>query len=75
MDAWIDCFSDLRDEYGMTCFKLADDEVLHIELHHVADLNERLPEIVAELVKCTALVNARYVDWEQSPAISLVRVG
>ena len=81
MNAWIDCLSDLREDYGMSRFKLASDELLHIEVYAARDLNERLPDIVNGLVECSACVNARYatvsrsVSNAQAPALALVFVG
>lgn len=72
MDAWIDCLSYLRDEEGMSKFRLAEDEVLRIELLGAEDLRKRQPEIVDELAFCIAEINERYADYGEKPALELV---
>jgi hypothetical protein len=72
MDAWVDCLSYLRDEDGMSRFRLAESEVLTIELLGAADLRKRLPEIVGDLEMCIDGINERYEDYGEKPALRLV---
>ncbi len=48
MNAWVDCLSYLRDEDGMSKFRLDPDEVLEIELQHADSLRDRMPEILED---------------------------
>ncbi|BDI31668.1 barnase inhibitor [Capsulimonas corticalis] len=75
MNAWIDCLSDLRAEYGMTQFQLANDEILYLEIHGALDLSVRLPEIISELVESTAFVNSRYLGYGQTPPLAIIFIG
>lgn len=72
MDAWIDCMSSLRDGDGMTALVLGPDELLQIEVPDVVELRLRVPELFQDLVDCSALVNRRYRQTGQRPAIALV---
>jgi hypothetical protein len=72
MDAWVDCMSYLRDDDGMTRFKLAPDETLDIELLDAEDLRTRAPEILDELLFCVDAINDRYADYGEKPALQLV---
>ncbi|HEY5799006.1 MAG TPA: barstar family protein [Burkholderiaceae bacterium] len=71
LNAWVDCLSYLRDEDGMSKFRLGPDEMLHIELLHADDLRTRQPEIVEELAFCIAELNERYADYGEKPALEL----
>jgi RNAse (barnase) inhibitor barstar len=71
MDAWIDCLSGLRDAEGMSSIVLGPEEVLHIELTHLASLQSRAPHILAALEDCIDAVNERYTEDGQGPALQL----
>ena len=71
MNAWIDCMSSL-DEEGMTKFLLSKDEILQIKISETEDFNSRLPEILKELIECTAFVNQRYIETDEKPKIALI---
>jgi RNAse (barnase) inhibitor barstar len=72
MDAWVDCLSYLRDEDGMTRFRLAPDEVLQIVVKDAAQMRERVPELLEEMTFCIAGINERYEDYGEKPALALV---
>jgi hypothetical protein len=72
MDAWVDCLSYLRDDDGMCRFRLAPDEVLHIEVAGASALRAKAPEIAEELVFCVDAINERYADYGEKPALDLV---
>lgn len=72
ISAWIDCLSYLRDDDAMSCFRLAPNEVLTIQLQHAAQLRRHAPEILAELEFCIAAVNERYADYGERPALQLL---
>jgi len=76
MDAWIDCMSDIsRPEYpdgGMTRLTLAQNETLVIEIPETAAFWERVPDIVEDLISCTAFVNQRYIRHTGTPVILLM---
>jgi hypothetical protein len=71
MDAWIDCLSYLRDDEGMTKFRLAANEVLHIDVLHADALRNSVPGLLDELEGCIAFINDRYADYGEKPALSL----
>ena len=72
MDAWIDCMSYLRDEDGMTRFRLKPDEVLEIVVKDAAAMRERVPDLLDEMTFCIAGINERYEDYGEKPALLLV---
>lgn len=72
MDAWIDCLSYLRDEDGMTAFRLQPTEILQIEVLHAEQLRKNAPDILAEMTFCVAVVNERYEDYGEAPALELL---
>jgi hypothetical protein len=71
MNAWIDCLSYLRDEDGMSKFRLQENEVLNIEILHSEKLRQQAPEIIEELEFCIAAINERYDDYGEKPALKL----
>lgn len=72
MDAWVDCLSYLRDEEGMTTFRLKPNEVLDIVLKDAAAMRERVPDLLEEVTFCIAGINERYADYGEKPALALV---
>lgn len=72
MNAWIDCLSYLRDEEGMTRFRLQPDETLRIEISNADLLRQKAPEILDELAFCVAAINERYEDYGEKPALELL---
>ncbi|MES2151547.1 MAG: barstar family protein [Pseudomonadota bacterium] len=72
MDAWVDCLSYLRDEDGMTRFRLGPDEVLQIVVKESAQMHARVPDLLEELTFCVAGINERYADYGEKPALVLV---
>ena len=71
MDSWVDCLSYLRDEDGMSTFRLGPDEVLHIVVTHSDALRERAPEVLEEMAFCIIGINERYKDYGEKPALEL----
>lgn len=72
MDAWVDCLSYLRDEDGMTRFRLKPNEVLEIVIRDAASMRERVPDLLEEMTFCIAGINERYEDYGEKPALALV---
>ena len=72
IDAWIDCLGYLRDDEGMTRFRLGEDEVLTIEIADSASLKARQPDLLEELAFCIEGINERYEDYGEKPALKLV---
>lgn len=72
IDAWVDCLSYLRDEDGMTRFRLQPNEVLEIVVQHAAEMRERVPDLLDEMTFCIAGINERYADYGEKPALVLV---
>jgi hypothetical protein len=72
MNAWVDCLSYLRDDDGMSKFRLTENEVLQIELLHAEQLRQTAPEILEELEFCVAAINERYDDYGEKPALALL---
>jgi hypothetical protein len=75
MDAWVDCLSYLRDDDGMCKFRLAPDEVLRIEILHADALRAKMPDLLDELAFCIDMLNDRYCDYGEKPALELVLAG
>jgi hypothetical protein len=71
LNAWIDYMSSLE-EKGMTRFVLSEGDVLNIEITDTASFIERLPDIFAALMECTAIVNRRYEEFGSSLRIVLI---
>jgi RNAse (barnase) inhibitor barstar len=72
MDAWVDCLSYLRDEDGMTKFRLKPNELLEIVVKDAAAMRERVPDLLEEMTFCVAGINERYEDYGEKPALALV---
>jgi len=72
MDAWIDCLSSLREDDGMSRFRLEGDDMLCIEVLHTDALRQQAPAILAALEDCTAEVNERYAESGEKPALALL---
>ena len=72
MNAWIDCLSGLRDGDGMSRFHLAPDELLLVEISDVEQLRVRAPDILTDLVECSAAVNRRYLENSAPAVLALV---
>lgn len=71
MDAWVDCLSYLRDDDGMTRFKLKGAEVLEIVVLKSAAMRARAPDLLDEMSYCVAGINERYDDYGEKPALKL----
>lgn len=71
LNAWVDCLSGLRDDDGMSRFKLAPDEVLTIEILHSAILRSEAPDILEAMMECIDDINDRYVEQGEKPALML----
>jgi hypothetical protein len=72
LNTWIDCMSYLDEDTGMTRFILAEGEMLHIEVADTASFNRRLPEVLDELVECSAIMNQRCLQAGRAPVLSLI---
>ncbi|HJV74844.1 MAG TPA: barstar family protein [Noviherbaspirillum sp.] len=72
MDAWMDCLGTLRDDDGMSSFVLGADEMLEIELLQSKMLRQNAPDILEALEDCIAVVNERYLENGEKPALTLV---
>jgi hypothetical protein len=72
MDAWIDCLSYLRDEDGMSKFRLFPKEALTITIKDAATMRAAAGDILDEMSYCIAGINERYADYGELPALVLV---
>jgi len=73
MNAWIDCMSDLDDpSSGMLAVHGDRDNPVLMEITHAEEFTQRCPDLLAELVVCSALVNRRFVDHGGAPILALV---
>ena len=71
MDAWVDCLSYLRDEDGMSKFRLKPNEVLEIVLQDAESMKAQAPDLLEEVTFCVAGINERYEDYGEKPALKL----
>ena len=72
MDSWVDCLSYLRDEDGMSTFRLQPKEILRIVINDSGQMRERAPDILEEMAFCIMGINERYQDYGEEPALELV---
>jgi Barstar (barnase inhibitor) len=72
MDSWVDCLSYLRDEDGMSKFRLQPKEVLQIVVKDSGKMREQAPDILEEMAFCIIGINERYEDYGEKPALELV---
>ncbi|MFA9216488.1 MAG: barstar family protein [Sphingomonadaceae bacterium] len=72
MDAWVDCLSYLRDEDGMSKFRLKPNELLEIVVKDAAAMQAAVPDILEEVSYCIAGINERYEDYGEKPALKLI---
>jgi RNAse (barnase) inhibitor barstar len=59
-DAWIDCMTDLHGPNFLSSLNLPEGEGVELVLNGTQDLSRRKPEIIRELIECTAAVNREY---------------
>ncbi|MBC7499434.1 MAG: barstar family protein [Herminiimonas sp.] len=71
MDAWIDCLSYLRDDDGMASVRLQSDEILTIVVRDSAAWRLADAELLDEVTFCVAMINERYADYGEKPALLL----
>jgi hypothetical protein len=73
LNAWIDCLSDLDEDYGMSRFPhLPPGELLHVTLSDAPDFRRRLPEVFDALIDSVSFVNFRYRSAGREPKLALV---
>jgi hypothetical protein len=72
IDAWIDSLASLREDEGLTKFKLGPDESLEIEVLRSDVLRRLAPEILGALKEYTSIVNQLYIENGEEPPLSLV---
>jgi RNAse (barnase) inhibitor barstar len=72
ISAWIDCLSYLRDDDGMSAIRLKDGEILTIALSRSDLVRQRFPELIEELQFCVEMINERYDDYGEKPALQLL---
>ncbi len=72
MDAWVDCLSYLRDDEGMSKFRLGPDEILQIEVVDAELMRKQVPDILDEMAFCVDAINERYADYGEKPALQLI---
>jgi len=71
MDAWVDCLSYLRDEDGMSKFRLKPNEVLELVIKNTDAMKAAAPDILEEVAYCIGGINERYEDYGEKPALKL----
>jgi len=72
MSAWVDCMTYLDDpSAGMTRIHAADGGVVTLQIDHAADLKLRCPELLVDVVECSAFVNWRRVERGEEPVLAL----
>ena len=72
MDAWIDCMTDLHGPQSLSSLNLPEGEGIELVLNRTQDLSRRKPEIIFELVECTAAVNRQYRGRNSEARVALV---
>jgi hypothetical protein len=72
MDSWVDCLSYLRDDDGMSSFRLKPDEVLRIVVKASDKMREQALDVLEEMAFCIIGINERYEDYGEKPALELV---
>jgi RNAse (barnase) inhibitor barstar len=72
MDSWVDALSYLRDDEGMTKFRLKPNEVLEIVVANAAAMKAAVPDLLEEIAFCIGGINERYEDYGEKPALKLV---
>ena len=72
MNAWIDCLTSLDiPEHGMTKLHCAPGTVMTLQLEHVQEFRKRCPEQFEAIVDCTAFVNWRRNDTNETSVLAL----
>lgn len=72
IDAWVDCLSYLRDDDGMSKFRLKPNEVLEIVVKDAGQMQAKVPDLLEEVTFCVSGINERYEDYGEKPALKLV---
>jgi hypothetical protein len=73
MNAWIDCLTsaDSLDDGMVAPERVAQDDVLTLQLEDVDDFASRCPEQYEAVVECSAFVNWRRVEVGERPVLAL----
>lgn len=71
MDAWIDCMTSLDEDDGMTSIVIKPGEVLTLQLDHYKDFKSRCPDLLNDLIECSAFVNWRRIDTDEPAILAL----
>ena len=75
-NAWIDCMSYLDDvDAGMSSVHVHAGEQLAIELTETTALWKRCPDVIRDLLECTAAVNERFVASDSGTRLMLTFLG
>jgi hypothetical protein len=72
MTAWIEHMASLRRADGRVGVQLPPSEMLELEVVGVHLLRQRVPDLVEALVDGTAVVNRRFIEDGEAPAIALI---
>ncbi len=69
MNAWIDCMSSLDSE--MNTVQVKEGEFVTLEIEHMRELKEKHPDLYAEIVECSAIVNWRRTENGEAAILAL----
>ena len=72
MNAWIDCMNDLHGPRSLSSFNLPEGEPVDLMFRGTDEFGRRCPELLRELVECTAAVNRRYRSMNSEVRVALV---
>jgi hypothetical protein len=71
MDAWIDCMTSLDEFDGMRTVTIQPGEVLTLQLDKYKDFKSRCPDLVNDLIECSAFVNWRRIETGEPSVLAL----
>jgi len=72
MDAWNDCMSYLDDpDSGMTKITCNKGEYILLELENIINFQKKYPDLYEAIIECSAFVNWRRVEADQTPLLML----
>jgi RNAse (barnase) inhibitor barstar len=72
MDAWIDCMTDLHGPNALSSLNLPDGEQIQLVFRGTREFSQRSPDIIRELIECTAAVNRHYQKQNNEVRVALV---
>ena len=74
MNGWIDCMGYMRledREMRLSAYRVPKGATLTIKLNGIDEMRDTAPELLHELLECSAFVNGRELDHGEVPLVAI----